>query len=147
MGYLDQHGWLLHPFTAHLVQVGPELFLAALFVVSVFSGDHALELSDDVVAMSHQAGSDTPSGDRSQKLLGPAAANTEQRLENRPVYPGIGSVLQLPDGGGDTVEPERGLSGMDATSGVSDHWSYACKWRNLHGIAYPGQHRRLCTIA
>jgi hypothetical protein len=107
IGYLDQHRRLPYPFAAHLVQVSPELFLAALFVISALSGGHVLELSDDVGAISHQAGSDAPPGDWSQKLLSAAAANTEERLKGKAVNPWIGGVLQLHDGRGDAVEPKR----------------------------------------
>ena len=106
-GYLDQHGRLPQPLLAELRQVFPEVLAAALFVPGFLSGRDALEMSEDVGAAGDQAGAHAPLGKRSQELLGATAADAEQRLDGRPVHPGIGGVVfQLADGLGKAVEPQ-----------------------------------------
>ena len=106
-GYLDQHGRLARPLLAELRQVFPELFAAALFVIGFLAGGDALEMSDDLGAAGDQAGAHAPLGERSQELLGAAAAHAEQGLDGRAVHPGIrGRVFQPADGRRKAVEPQ-----------------------------------------
>ena len=103
---LHQNPWLFPRLPFEPPQGLRQPFPPLLFENRVLAGRQFSQMPDHILPRRQPIPPDRVAHQRPQNLLGPPPADPEDKLERRPVHPGQGKGLELPDGFFQTVIPD-----------------------------------------